>query len=89
MKLAVLAGIVVIGLGGVAVAADHSHDHGKQAAATTQPAARPVNTTCPVSGEPIDPAVTVVQDGKTVAFCCKECVDDFKKDPAKYMSKLK
>lgn len=91
MKLAVLAGIVAMGLGGFAIAegdAHKDHQHG-QKAATTQPAGKPVNTKCPVSGEDIDPAVTTTHEGKTIAFCCKDCIDAFKKDPAKYSSKLK
>jgi hypothetical protein len=38
----------------------------------------------------LDPAVTVVQDGKTVAFCCKGCIiGEFQKDPAECVAKLK
>jgi YHS domain-containing protein len=80
---------VAIGLGGAAIAQMEGHAHDKPKAGTTQPAAKPVNTKCPVSGEPIDSAITVVQDGKTIAFCCKDCIADFKKDPEKYMAKLK
>ena len=57
-------------------------------AATTQPS-QPVNTKCPVSGKDIDARVTTQYDGKTVAFCCKNCVATFKKDPDKYMKDLK
>lgn len=89
MKLAILAGVIMIGLGGTVIAQMEGHNHDKQKPATTQSAAKPVNTKCPVSGDPIDSTVTVVQDGKTVAFCCKDCIADFKKDPAKYMAKLK
>lgn len=55
-------------------------------APTTQPAvaATAVNTKCPVTGDPIDPKITVVYNGKTYAFCCMDCVNNFKKDPAKY-----
>lgn len=28
------------------------------------------------------------QDGREVQLCCKSCLKDFKKDPAKYMKKL-
>ena len=35
-------------------------------------------------GEP----VTLVHEGQTVKFCCKGCIKDFKKDPAKYLKKL-
>jgi hypothetical protein len=49
-------------------------------------------TTCVVSdeklgsmGEPVE----VVHEGTTVKFCCKSCIPDFEKDPAKYIAKLK
>jgi hypothetical protein len=52
--------------------------------------------TCVVSGEKLgsmgDPYVLVhKQDGKpdrTVKFCCKGCLKDFQKDPAKYLKLL-
>ncbi len=44
-----------------------------------------LQATCPVSGEPIDKAVTVTHDGKTINLCCKKCVSTFEKDPEKYM----
>jgi len=28
------------------------------------------------------------QDGREVKLCCKSCLKDFKKDPAKYMAKI-
>jgi YHS domain-containing protein len=50
---------------------------------------KPVNTTCPVTDEKIDPDVQTVQyKGKTVGFCCPDCIKDFNKDPAKYMKKV-
>lgn len=36
-----------------------------------------VNTHCPMMGEEIDPEVTVQWQGKTVAFCCAECIPDW------------
>jgi YHS domain-containing protein len=27
--------------------------------------------------------------GQQVGFCCKSCIGDFEKDPAKYLAKLK
>jgi YHS domain-containing protein len=27
--------------------------------------------------------------GKTIGFCCEDCIGDFKKDPEKYMKTLK
>ena len=47
--------------------------------------------TCVVSGEKLgsmgDPIV-IKHEGTEVRFCCKSCIKKFKKDPAKYLSKL-
>ena len=46
--------------------------------------------TCIVSGDKFDhgkPVVKVV-NGQQVKFCCDDCVKDFEKDPAKYLTKL-
>ena len=47
--------------------------------------------TCLVSGEELggmgDPIVTVYGD-QQIKFCCKNCVPDFKKEPAKFIAKL-
>jgi YHS domain-containing protein len=62
------------------------------APATTQKAVdpTPVNKNCAVeTDQPIDPNVTVVYDGKTYGFCCKDCMATFQKDPAKYAAKAK
>lgn len=50
--------------------------------------AEPINKTCPVSSEAADPKVTAEHAGKTVAFCCKGCVKDFKKNPDQYLEDL-
>ena len=50
---------------------------------------KPINAKCPIQGEDIDPKVTTTYKGKTVAFCCESCIDDFKKDPEKYMKTIK
>ncbi len=48
-------------------------------------------TTCVVSGEKLDsmgePHV-FTHEGTEVRLCCKSCLDDFNKEPAKYMAKL-
>ena len=49
------------------------------------------NTICPVMGDKItstDPP-TAVYKGKTYNLCCRSCVEDFNKDPAKYASRFK
>ncbi|HEV8112655.1 MAG TPA: c-type cytochrome domain-containing protein [Planctomycetota bacterium] len=48
----------------------------------------PVNTVCPVTGQPVDPAQQVVFKGRLVGFCCPKCPAVFLADPAKYESKL-
>ena len=65
-----------------------------QKPAATQPsspaAAAAVNKKCPVSGDDVDPkAKTLVYKGKTVGFCCNDCIDLFNKNPDKYADKIK
>ena len=47
--------------------------------------------TCVVSDEKLggmgDPYV-YVHEGREIKFCCKNCLKDFKKDPAKYLKKI-
>lgn len=48
--------------------------------------------TCLVSGEDLDEMderVSTVHEGQTFEFCCKPCLVKFKKDPEKYVDKLK
>ena len=47
---------------------------------------------CPVSGERLgamDKPVKVIVKGKTVFLCCAGCEEAIKKDPDKYLAKLK
>lgn len=48
------------------------------------------NITCPVMGEKINPEykATYEYEGKVYNFCCAGCLDEFKKDPAKYIKKV-
>ena len=46
-------------------------------------------TTCPVMGGKIDPKIHTDYEGKQVYFCCPDCIETFKKDPRKYLAKLK
>jgi YHS domain-containing protein len=64
------------------------------ALADDKPATKPkpyTLKTCVVSGEKLgemgDPYV-YVHEGREIKFCCKNCVKDFKKDPAKYIKKI-
>ncbi len=57
-------------------------------------------TTCVVSGEKLggdmgDPYIFTYKDkkiandsGREVRLCCKSCLKDFEKDPAKYLKKI-
>lgn len=48
-------------------------------------------TTCIVSDEKLGEMgkpVMVDYKGQQVAFCCKSCLGDFDKEPAKYLEKL-
>ena len=48
------------------------------------------NKICPVSGEKIDEETkaTYEYQGKIYNFCCPMCIDEFKKDPEKYIEKI-
>ena len=48
------------------------------------------NKSCPVSGEIIDEKTKVTYEykGKIYNFCCSVCIEDFKKDPEKYIKEL-
>lgn len=83
---------VLIGGGAIALAADKPKAGPTTKPATTKPAdAKPINKFCAVEGKDhdVDPKVTTVYQGKTIGFCCNDCIDEFKKDPEKYMKGLK
>ncbi len=48
--------------------------------------------TCVISGDKLgemgEPYV-FVYEGQEIKLCCKSCLKDFKKDPAKYLKKIK
>ncbi|OHB61136.1 MAG: hypothetical protein A2Y12_20105 [Planctomycetes bacterium GWF2_42_9] len=45
-------------------------------------------TTCPVMGGAINKDIFVEYQGKKVYFCCPACIDEFNKEPEKYLPKL-
>lgn len=47
-----------------------------------------LNATCPVSGDDADPTMTTEYKGRTLAFCCEDCIKEFEKNPKKYLAKL-
>jgi YHS domain-containing protein len=46
-------------------------------------------TTCPVLGGEIDKKIYIDFKGERIYFCCSQCIDDFKKNPEKYLKILK
>jgi YHS domain-containing protein len=48
------------------------------------------NKVCPVSGEKINEKMkaTYEYEGKIYNFCCPMCIEEFKKDPQKYIKKV-
>ena len=89
LSLAILAGVAAY------VSAEDTTQPASQpssAPATTQAAANgAINQFCAVEQEnKIDPkGKTYTYNGKVIGFCCPDCIDDFKKNPEKYMAKLK
>jgi len=51
-------------------------------------AAGKAQTNCPVMGGKIDTKVFADYQGKRVYFCCTGCLEDFRKEPDKYIRKL-
>jgi len=70
------------GMSGNLVTAHEHHD---------EKAASPATDVCPVSGEEIDKDTKITYEfkGKIYRFCCPDCAEEFKKDPAKYIEKMK
>ncbi len=58
---------------------------------TTEQGVAAGNEVCPVSGEVIgkETNITYTYKGKVYRFCCPACVDEFKKNPEKYIDKMK
>jgi YHS domain-containing protein len=46
-------------------------------------------TTCPVMGGLINKSIYADYQGSRVYFCCPPCLREFKKDPDKYVNKMK
>ncbi|HYE21656.1 MAG TPA: hypothetical protein VEA69_24635 [Tepidisphaeraceae bacterium] len=85
----------LVGAASLAFAADAPKPKGPTTKpSATKPAAvdpKPVNKICPVEGgdHEIDPKVTTVYQAKTIAFCCRDCIDEFNKNPEKYAKGIK
>lgn len=85
IPLAILAA-TLLGIG-LAAGADQHKGH----AAAGVPADYPLKT-CPISGDSLGDhgkPVKVTHEGIDVYLCCKKCIKDFNKDPAKYAKMVK
>lgn len=58
------------------------------ATTAAQPKLLKPQTTCPVSGDPIDKKLYVDHNGKRIYLCCTDCLASVKKAPEKYIRKL-
>jgi YHS domain-containing protein len=71
---------------------DDGHNHPAQSAdpAVKSDVVDVGNKICPVLGEPIDETAkaTYEYEGKIYNFCCAGCIDEFKKEPQKYIDKV-
>jgi YHS domain-containing protein len=69
---------------------EHKHMQSEAAFATAEETVNIGNKICPVSGEKIDEKMkaTYEYEGKIYNFCCSMCIDEFKKDPEKYIKKV-
>ena len=83
-----LASATAIGLAAAAAVGGDNAPKDKKGPATTQ-SSETVNTICPLMEQDVDPAIFVIHEGKKIGFCCKDCIEPFQKDPAKYMKDLK
>lgn len=50
-------------------------------------AAEPLNTVCPISGKPANPAITTTYT-KSVAVCCNRCKAQFNATPKAYLNNI-
>jgi len=48
-----------------------------------------VQTTCPVTGEPIDKKFFTYYKGRGIYFCCADCIEKFNVDPDKYLKAMR
>ncbi|MCA9285641.1 MAG: hypothetical protein KDA22_10520 [Phycisphaerales bacterium] len=82
---------IVAAVGSLAVAQNSTTKAQARAADTTTAKTAPKSdpyplATCPVSGRPLgDKPVIMEIDGREYRFCCNDCPEKFKADPAKYI----
>jgi YHS domain-containing protein len=90
MKISILCVAATLLIGGAMIVTAADKPKGPTTKPSTTQPSKPVNKWCAVEGKDheVDPKVTVVYKGKTIGFCCKDCVEEFEKDPEKYVKKM-
>lgn len=83
-------GVLVLAVSGLSFAADSSGSGQAAESIAKSGVVDAGNKICPVLGEPIDEATkaTYEYEGKVYNFCCAGCIDEFKKEPQKYIDKV-
>jgi len=69
-----------------------AHDEDDAEAAASRPTSAPTGhaqTACPVMDGKIDKKFFADYKGQRVYFCCAGCIEPFKKDPEKFVKKMK
>ncbi len=94
LLLVLIAGLFVLGITGVSFAQTESQKEPAAAEiSTVEQSLKAINAgnkICPVSGEKINEETKAAYEyqGKIYNFCCPACIEDFKKDPKKYIKKV-
>ncbi len=83
--LALLAGATTLFTG----CSGNHHDHSGHTPGAAAAKSYPLDK-CIVTDEGFDHGkpYTFVHEGQEIKLCCKDCLADFQKDPAKYLAKL-
>ena len=51
-------------------------------------AKEPNQVKCPVLGSPVNKKIYTDYQGKRIYFCCPPCIEEFKKNPDKFMKQI-
>ena len=84
-QLMILTVVFTLGTLGAVQSANSTELQSKKMVSTSQ-AKEQVN--CPVLGGKIDKKVFIDYKGRRIYFCCAGCIEEFKKDPEKYLKIL-
>jgi YHS domain-containing protein len=87
-KISMILAALAVALMMVGPVLAQSKSHRASAPIKAQTEGQP-QTKCPVLGGNVDKNVYADYKGYRIYFCCKGCDEQFKKDPEKYLEKLK